>query len=142
MVIQVIVTIQWYFKAQIYTEKFRNLHHPSNSLKQKWCEMQLLLLGDTAFPFSTWIMKLYANTALTKEQGYFNYRQNRAQMAVGGEHLVSWWSVEGGGCLYHISSILFYDSHLQRRPRVKVVQLLTLTHCYSNRDYIVNTFEF
>ena len=48
--------------------------------------MQLLLLGDTAFPFSTWIMKVYTNAALTKEQGYSNYRKNRARMVVAGAY--------------------------------------------------------
>lgn len=36
-----------------------------------------LLLGDSAFPFETWLMKPYTNAALSKEQRYFNYRLSR-----------------------------------------------------------------
>ena len=39
-----------------------------------------LLLGDSAFPFKTWLMKPFTNALFTEEQKYFNYRLSRAKM--------------------------------------------------------------
>ena len=39
-----------------------------------------LVLGDSAFPFQTWMMKPYGNADLTPKQRYFNYRLSRARM--------------------------------------------------------------
>ena len=36
------------------------------------------LLGDSAFPFLSWLMKPYSNAVLTKGERYFNYRLSRA----------------------------------------------------------------
>ena len=33
-----------------------------------------LIIGDSAFPLTTWLMKPYTNATLTVEQRYFNYR--------------------------------------------------------------------
>ena len=39
-----------------------------------------LILGDSAFPLQTWLMKPYTHAVLTPEQKYFNYRLSRARM--------------------------------------------------------------
>ena len=43
-----------------------------------------LLLGDSAFPLQTWMMKPYTNAVLTKKQSNFNYRLSRARMVTEG----------------------------------------------------------
>lgn len=43
-----------------------------------------MIIGDSAFPFQTWLMKPYSNAVLTQEQRYFNYRLSRARMVVEG----------------------------------------------------------
>ena len=43
-----------------------------------------MIIGDSAFPFHTWLMKPYANTVPTPQQQYFNYRLSRARMVVEG----------------------------------------------------------
>lgn len=39
-----------------------------------------LILGDSAFPFKTWLTKPFTNALLTPRQHYFNYRLSRARM--------------------------------------------------------------
>ena len=43
-----------------------------------------IVLGDSAFPFQTWLMKPFSNAALTPKQRYFNYRLSRARMVTEG----------------------------------------------------------
>ena len=43
-----------------------------------------LILGDSAFPFKTYLMKPYTNAILSKQQRYFNYRLSRARMVIEG----------------------------------------------------------
>ena len=43
-----------------------------------------MIIGDSAFPFHTWLMKPYANTVPTPQQQYFTYRLSRARMVVEG----------------------------------------------------------
>ena len=43
-----------------------------------------LVLGDSGFPFQTWMMKPYGNAVLTPKQRYFNYRLSRARMVTEG----------------------------------------------------------
>ena len=45
-----------------------------------------LILGDSAFPFQTWLIKPYTNAVLTPKQSYFNYRLSRARMATEGAY--------------------------------------------------------
>ena len=45
-----------------------------------------LIIGDSAFPFEKWLMKLYTNAVLTPSQRYFNYRLSRARMVVEGAY--------------------------------------------------------
>ena len=39
-----------------------------------------MIIGDSAFPFRTWLLKPYTNHSLTEQQRYFNYRSSRARM--------------------------------------------------------------
>ena len=39
-----------------------------------------LILGDSAFPFKTWLTKPFTNAVLTPQQHYFNYRLSRARI--------------------------------------------------------------
>eukprot|EP00794_Sanderia_malayensis_P005742 gene5742-biopygen4655 len=43
-----------------------------------------LILGDSAFPFESFLMKPYTNAVLSKKERYFNYRLSRARMVVEG----------------------------------------------------------
>ena len=45
-----------------------------------------LILGDSAFPFQSWLMKHYTNAALTPKRKYFNYRLCRARMVTEGAY--------------------------------------------------------
>ena len=42
-----------------------------------------LVLGDSAFPFQTWLMKPFTNAGLSPQESYFNYRLSRARMTTG-----------------------------------------------------------
>ena len=43
-----------------------------------------LIVGDSPFPFQTWLMKPHTNAVLTEKQKYFNYR--RARMVTEGAY--------------------------------------------------------
>ena len=45
-----------------------------------------LIVGDSAFPMTTWLMKPYTNAVLTAKQRYFNYRLSRARMVTEGAY--------------------------------------------------------
>ena len=45
-----------------------------------------LILGDSAFPFDSFLMKPYTNAILAKQQRYFNYRLSRARMVIEGAY--------------------------------------------------------
>lgn len=45
-----------------------------------------LILGDSAFPLRTWLMKPYTNAVLSPQQRYFNYRLSRARMVTEGAY--------------------------------------------------------
>ena len=45
-----------------------------------------LLVGDSAFPFHSWLMKPYTNAVLTPKQRNFNYRLSRARMVTEGPY--------------------------------------------------------
>ena len=41
-----------------------------------------LILGDSAFPFRSWLMTPYTSAVLTPSQQYYNYRLRRARMSI------------------------------------------------------------
>lgn len=45
-----------------------------------------VIVGDSAFQFSTWLMKPYTNAILSQEQMYFTYRLSRARMVTEGAY--------------------------------------------------------
>ena len=45
-----------------------------------------LILGDSAFPFQTWLMKPFTNAVITPKQSNFNYRLSRARMVTEGAY--------------------------------------------------------
>ena len=57
---------------------------PNFTQDQNGISIPPVILGDSAFPLETLLMKLYTNAVLIKEQKYFNYRLSRARMVVEG----------------------------------------------------------
>ena len=53
---------------------------PAMAKEQDGTDIPPLIIADSAFPLSTWIMKPYGNAVLTQEERYFNYRLSRARM--------------------------------------------------------------
>ena len=47
-----------------------------------------LVVGDSAFPFASWLMKPSTNAILTEKQRYFNYRLIRARMVTEGNPIL------------------------------------------------------
>jgi hypothetical protein len=45
-----------------------------------------LIVGDSAFPLQTWLMKPYTNATLSPQQRYFNYRLSRARTVTEGAY--------------------------------------------------------
>ena len=45
-----------------------------------------LTVGDSAFPFQTWLMKPYTNAVLSEKQKYFNYHLSRARIVTEGAY--------------------------------------------------------
>ncbi len=59
---------------------------PSFSQKEQKVSVPPIILGDSAFPFESFLMKPYTNAVLTKQQRYFNYRLSRARMVIEGAY--------------------------------------------------------
>lgn len=62
--------------CQIIQENF----FPEIGKKINGINVPPLLIGDSAFPFHSWLMKPYTNAVLTQKQRNFNYRLSRARM--------------------------------------------------------------
>lgn len=45
-----------------------------------------LIVGDSAFPLCTWLMKPYTNAVLSPQQRYYNYRLSRSRMVTEGAY--------------------------------------------------------
>ena len=62
---------------------------PSKPLRVNGVDVPLFLIGDSAYPLNTWLMKPFPhNGVLTTEQKTFNYRLCRAR-------IVHVWTFEG-----------------------------------------------
>lgn len=121
-----------------------------------------LMVGDSAFPLRTWLMKPFTNSVLTAQQRYFNYRLSRARMVSEGAYgqLKGRWRVllrksESSRdvvrlitlacmvlhniCIMQGDSIskkldLSSDGNGQKRNREDIRKLLQMRDCSSIRD--------
>ena len=68
---------------------------PSIAKKFENTDVYPMILGDSAFPFRTWLMKPYSHAVLSPEERNFNYRLSRARMVTerGFGQLKSRWRV-------------------------------------------------
>ena len=121
-----------------------------------------LVVGDSAFPLRTWLMKPYTNAILTPKQRYFNYRLSRARMVTEGAYgqLKGRWRVllrksESSQDNVRITTLacmvlhniciargdaiskkldLSLDANGQKRNREEIRKLLQMRNCSSIRD--------
>ncbi|XP_068670071.1 uncharacterized protein [Montipora foliosa] len=121
-----------------------------------------LMVGDSAFPLRTWLMKPFTNAVLTAQKRYFNYRLSRARMVSEGAYgqLKGRWRVllrksESSRdvvrmmtlacmvlhniCIMQGDSIsrkldLNSDGNGQKRNREDIRKLLQMRDCSSIRD--------
>lgn len=113
-----------------------------------------LVVGDSAFPLCTWLMKPYTNAGLIPPQRNFNYRLNRARMVTEGAYgqLKGRWGVLLRKCesardqvrtttlacliLHNVCIDLTLDPNTQaRRPREEVRKLLQMTTSSTLRHF-------
>ena len=121
-----------------------------------------LIVGDSAFPLRTWLMKPYTNAVLTPQQRNFNYRLSRARMVTEGAYgqLKGRWRVLlrksesnqdnvritilacmvlHNTCIAQGDTIskkldLSLDANGQKRDREQIRKLLQMRNCSSMRD--------
>ena len=122
-----------------------------------------LVLGDSAFPFQTWLMNPYGNAVLSQKQSYFNYPLSRARMVTEccfGQLKGRWRvlyrksecsteevkrttlacmvlhniCIDRGETLYQRLDLSIDPETNQRRDRNCVRELLKMTHCEKIRD--------
>ena len=93
--------------TDIYAEIARGHKLPSIAQSEGNVDIPPLILGDSAFPFHTWLMKLYGNAILTPEQRYFNYRLSRARMVTEGAYgkLKGRWRVLSRKCESKVETV-------------------------------------
>ena len=59
---------------------------PNSCQREQNAFIPPLILGDSAFPFESFLMKPYTNAMVAKQQRYFNYRLSRARMVIEGAY--------------------------------------------------------
>ena len=124
-----------------------------------------LVVGDSAFPLRTWLMKPYTNASLTPRQRYFNYRLSRSRMVTEGAYgqLKGRWRVllrksESSQDNVRITTLacmvlhniciargdaiikkldLSLDANGQKRNREEIRKLLQMRNCSRIRDVSV-----
>ena len=149
------------------TQLFQNIGENNDlrsmSKREGTTNIYPLIVGDSAFPFSTWLMKPYSNAILTPEQRYFNYRLSRARMVTEGAYgqLKGRWRVLLRKCECSVDTVkimslacvvlhnicidleakapiawdLRFDANTQqKRPREAVRELLSMRNCRRMRD--------
>ena len=72
--------------TNLYSEIVKGNVIPSIAKKEGDVEIPPVILGDSAFPFKTWLLKPYTNAVLSADQRYFNYRLSRARMVTEGAY--------------------------------------------------------
>ena len=149
--------------TDIYAEIVRGNRLPSIAQREAKVDIPPLILGDSAFPFHTWLMKPYGNAVLTPEQRYFNYRLSRARMVTEGayEKLKGSWRVLSRKCESKVEIVkaatfsmcsstqclycqrrcnlrnwdMRYDPETNQRRSTEVVrELLQMRNCHRVRD--------
>ena len=55
---------------------------PECDFAEGGCNINPLILGDSAFELKPWLLKPYSNAVLTEKQKNFNYRLSRARMII------------------------------------------------------------
>ena len=122
-----------------------------------------LIVGDSAFPLCSWLMKPHTNAFLTPQQRNFNYRLSQACMVTEGAYgqLKGRWRVllrkcESGRdqvCMTTLACLVLHNVCIdrgdaiskkldlsidpntqQRRPREEVRKLLQMTACSTVKD--------
>ena len=66
--------------TQLWTDRIEGEAIPPISKDLDGTKVPPLILGDSAFPFKTWLRNLFTDAVLTSQQHYFNYRLSRARM--------------------------------------------------------------
>lgn len=149
--------------TQLWKNITENNYVPSIAQDVNGINVPPLILGDSAFPLSPWLMKPYTNATLTVEQRYFNYRLSRARMVTEGAfgQLKSRWRVllrkcdsnheavrnstlacmvlhnvciERGDTISKKQDITLDPLTNEKRPRVEVRKLLKMRSCEKIRD--------
>ena len=59
---------------------------PSIAKQEVGAKMHPLIVGNSAFPCKTWLMKPYTNDILSEDQRYFTYQLSRARMVTEGAY--------------------------------------------------------
>ena len=117
-----------------------------------------LIVGDSAFPLCTWLMKPFTNAVLTPQQRNFNYRLSRARMVTEGAYgqLKGRWRVllrkcesardqvrtttlaclvlhnvciDQGDTISRKLDLTIDPNTQERRPREEIRKLLHMTNC-------------
>ena len=127
-----------------------------------------MIVGDSAFPMATWLMKPYTNAVLTPKQRYFNYRLSRARMVTEGAYgqLKGRWRVLLRKCensstnvrTFALACIVLHNIclHLsdtmprkldltidlstnEKKDRAKIREILEMRNCTKVRDSSLQT---
>ena len=122
-----------------------------------------LVVGNSAFPLQSWLMKPYTNATLSPKQRYFNYRLSRARMVTEGAfgQLKGRWRVllcknesnkdlvrtvtlacmvlhniciERGDSISRNLDLSVDPTTQEKRDREKIRKLLQMTDCRSSKD--------
>ena len=122
-----------------------------------------LIVGDSAFPLQSWLMKPYTNATLSPKQRYFNYRLSRARMVTESAYgqLKGRWRVlfrknesnkervrtvtltcmvlhniciERGDSIARKLDLSVDPSTQEKRDREEIRKLLQMTDCRSSKD--------
>lgn len=122
-----------------------------------------LIVGDSAFPLQSWLMKPYTNATLGPKQRYFNYRLSRARVVTEGAYgqLKGRWRVllrkiesnkdlvqtvtlacmvlhniciERGDSISRKLDLSVDPTTQEKRDREEIRKLLQMTDCRSSKD--------
>lgn len=74
------------FKSTNLWDSFQNGLLPNMAKAIGEVSIPALIVGDSAFPMQTWLMKPYTNATLSPKQGYFNYWLSGARMVTEGAY--------------------------------------------------------